>query len=514
MTCVGRFADASRALVPDEVPTTELRSDSIRRNTALAFVAQLTAAAFTAGLTLFLVRALGPDGYGVYALALSISGLLLLPADLGISASAARFIAEHRGERAAIAGLVVDALRLKLLVALVLAGSLAVAAGPIAAAYDEPALRWPLRAMSVVLLAMSLMQLIGGSFTAMGRIGATLRIAVSANAVEALSAVALVLLGSGATGAAFGRSIGWTFAAVVGMTLIVRALGRSAFRDRAGRATATGRIARYAGALLLVDTTFSLIDQLGPLLIAAFLTTASVGFFQGPMRLAGFLHLPGLAVASSVAPRLARQAGVTPSAEAFEVSLRLLVVFQAALIAPLLVWAEPIVDLLLGGEYTESVGVLRALAVYTFLLGLAPVVSLAANYLGNARQRLPIALTALAVNAGLDLILIPRMGIVAAVIGITAAFGVYVPGHYLICQRQLDLDPRPLLLTLVRCGLAGAAMAGILYLAGTDELSTLDWLLGSVAGTAAYVLVLVATRELRRKDLRLVRDVVRPRTGA
>ena len=45
-----------------------------------------------------LVRVLGPEDYGVFALAISVASLVFLPADFGISQSTARFVAEPRRE--------------------------------------------------------------------------------------------------------------------------------------------------------------------------------------------------------------------------------------------------------------------------------------------------------------------------------------------------------------------------------------------------------------------------------
>ena len=72
-------------------------ADTITRNTAFALASQIATASFTAILTIFLVRVLGPEDYGVFALALSVASLVFLPADFGISQSTARFVAEHRG---------------------------------------------------------------------------------------------------------------------------------------------------------------------------------------------------------------------------------------------------------------------------------------------------------------------------------------------------------------------------------------------------------------------------------
>ena len=84
------------------------RRDSIVRNTAFGLATQITTAAFTAGLTLFLVRALGPDDYGVFALAVGIGTLVVLAADFGISGSAGRFIADHSDEPRTVLDVVTD----------------------------------------------------------------------------------------------------------------------------------------------------------------------------------------------------------------------------------------------------------------------------------------------------------------------------------------------------------------------------------------------------------------------
>ena len=87
--------------------------DSIMRNAMFAGASKVSGAAFTAVLMIFLVRYLGPEDYGVFALAISVASLVFLPADFGISQSTARFVAEHRGERDTVAEVMADGLKLK-----------------------------------------------------------------------------------------------------------------------------------------------------------------------------------------------------------------------------------------------------------------------------------------------------------------------------------------------------------------------------------------------------------------
>ena len=120
----------------------------------------------------------------------------------------------------------------------------------------------------------------------------------------------------------------------------------------------------------------------------------------------------------------------------------MIVLFQAALLAPIVVWGGPIAELLFGEEFAESGDVLRWLAPFVFLSGLAPLVSLGANYLGLARRRAPIAIAAVALNIVVDLALIPTIGVIGAAIGTSLAYAVYVPAHVWLCWRELGLALR------------------------------------------------------------------------
>ena len=475
--------------------------DSIARNAAFALATQLTTALFTAGLTLFLARRLGPEEFGVFAVALGLGAILVLPADFGVSQSAARFIAERRGDAGAVSGVFRNALQLKLLTSCGVAAALFLAAGPLEDAFDAEGLDWALRGMSIAIVGQSLMQLIGGSFTALGRVALSYRMTLGESVVETAASVGFVLAGAGAAGAAFGRATGYIFGAALGALLAAGVIGFR--RARAGQDPGVGRrrIARYAGALLIVDAAYSLFNQIDVLVIGAVLSAASAGLFQAPLRLISFLYYPAYALTIGVAPRLARQDGVASDTAPFTKALRYVLILQCFMVVPVLVWAEPIIDLLLGDEYAKSAEVLRALAPFVFLSGIGALVTMTVNYLGGARRRVPIAVLAVVVNITLDLILIPEIGILGGAIGTNVAYALYVPAHLVLCVRMLELDLRPLLPTLLRALAAAAVMAGVLAAFGTGEVALGLLALGAVAATAAYAGVLLLTRELSIAEL-------------
>jgi O-antigen/teichoic acid export membrane protein len=475
------------------------REESVRRNTFFGLATQVTTAAFTAVLTLYLVRKLGPHDYGLFALSVGIGTILVLVGDLGISGSAGRFIAEESGDRRRVAAVVSDSTWLKLAVLLPLCTALWLLAGPIANAYDAPGLVWPLRGMSIAVLGQGMFMFYRAAFVSIRRVSVTWRMTLFESACEAGASIALVAFGAGAAGAAFGRGIGYVVGSLFAVAMVGKVLGTGAI-GFSGRGEAA-RVARYGGALLIVTIAYTLFEQIGVLLIGAFIGTRAVGIFEAPNRLTLFLSYGGQAIAFGVGPRLARRGDESPNARAFVLATRILLTLQGALLAPVVIWARPIADLALGSGYGGSVPVLRALAPFMFLLGIGTFISLAVNYVGEAKRRIWLSIVTLAVCAAIDVALLPTIGVVGGAIGMDVAFTGYVLGHFWICKRVFDYSVERLTLTLFRCLLAAAGMAAVLALVGTGSLSWAEWIAGGVLGGLTYVLVLTVTGEISRAEI-------------
>jgi O-antigen/teichoic acid export membrane protein len=489
--------------------------DSIRRNTGFALAMRVVGAVFTGGLTLFLVRYLGPDDYGVYALAISVGGMFLLPMDFGLSRSAARFIAERREDATEVGAVLLSSIRLKAIGSGIGALALAALAGPISAAYGESDLEWPLRIVALAAFAQSFMLLFTTTFEALGINSLGFVIAFAESALEALSSLVLVLAGAGIAGAVGGRAIGYGAAAIFAAVLALRAL-RARRATRRDSELSLRRIATYAGALFVIDAAFAAFGYVDILLIGALLDPRDAAFFSAPAQVLVFAQYGGLALAAGVGPRLSSADGEGRDAESFQAGLRLLLLVQLLIVAPVVVWATPITNLLFGPDYGASADVLRALAPYAVLVGPAPMLALSINYLGEARRRIPLAVGAVALNAAIDAVLIPKIGVVAGAIGTDVAFLFFTIGHVVIARSLIDLDLRFLGMTLLRTTLAAAAMSAVLLAFGTGSLSVAQAVAGSVLGLVAYAGVLLVSGEVSRTELRAtwsaIRRVLRPAT--
>jgi len=491
---------------------TAIVPDSIARNTITSLFSHVFTAGLTAVLTLFLVRALEPDAYGLFALSTSISVIVLVAADFGISASTSRFAAERRDRRDAVGELYVDALKLKVVATGTVCLLLGVLAGVIADAYGQPGLAWPLRVIALATLGQSIFLM--GLFTALGQSMMRVKVGGFEAIVEVSASIALVLLGGGAVGAAFGRAIGYVAGALLAIVLTLQLLGWPRLRpSRPPRRETVRRVGRYASALLVVDTAFVVGGNANILLLGAYLGPVASGLFQAPIRLIVLFQHLGLSVASGIAPRMARRPGHEPEVGALSRGLRLLIFYECALLAPVILWGQPLIDLLLGDGFERSGEIFSAMAPYVLFSGVAPLLSLSINYYGGARKRIPIALITLALTVATATTLIPRYGLVGAAIATDISFGFYTLAHFYLCWRLLGLPLAPIARSLAGGLTAAVVMGLVISRFGTDELTLLELVGGGLVGLVAYVAMLAVTRQITANDVQVVRKKLQRRRG-
>jgi O-antigen/teichoic acid export membrane protein len=494
-----------------------MSDERVSHSATFALAAQLVGGLLTAVLTIFLGRELSAPQLGAFTFALSVITIATLFVDFGISTAAGRFIAERRDQPRAAVAVFRTALRLKLFTGVPATVALLVLAKPICHAFGTGGATWALRGCAIALLAQTLFNLFLGAFTALGKLRYNVVLAAVESVAEVSASLPLVILAGTAAAAAVGRAIGFGVGLAGAILLARRTLEggrRGRARSSVGEGVSNRQIMGYAGPLLLVDAAFRVFVSIDVLLIAAILGGgARLAAFGLPMRLTVFFEYPAAAVASAVAPRLTQRA-TRGDVELLAQSMRYLAILQVLLTVPLLIWPEAIMNLLFGHRYAEAPEVLRALAPFVLLSGLAQLTTLSVNFLGEAWRRVPIALLMLVVNIAVDVVLLPQLGIVAGAIGTSAAYALWVPAHIWILNRRGGVPVRPFLLTLARCTLAGAAMLGVLALLGTARVSVGLMLLGAVIGPIAYLAVLFVLGEVDRRDVALVRRVLPGRSAA
>ena len=430
------------------------RTTSVAGQTFLILGARVIGAVSTGVLTIVLARLLGLEGYGDYALALTIATLAAMFASLGVDSATSRYVADGFNSGRGISGVIMKGLKLRTVVAGAVFGALFVAAEPLASLFGEAELAGAVRAAAIALFFSAGFSWASGVYEGVqqGRMLAVMSIVKAI--VEFAVVLALLLAGFGVVGALLGNALSYALAVAVGIWVMRPHMRRR--RTLPEAEVSSSAILRYGNHIWLAGVAWLLFDRVDIVLLGAFIDTDAVGLYDAPWRIATILGLLGLSLASSVTPRIA---SVDPAAAGrlLTKALRVTLIFYVVLGVITAVAAHDLIVTLLGAEFARSATVLQVLLPYLVLIGMAPILSRALDYLGVAAVRKWIALSAFLVNLVLDLILIPTVGLLGAAIGTNFAIFGFVAGHYVLVARRLPIDEKALTATLLRA--AGAAVA-------------------------------------------------------
>ena len=430
-------------------------ADERARASAGVVVVKLVSAGSTYLSLVLLAGLLAVEGYGRYALALSVVNLLLVPIAGGVDTLVLRELAvpSERGRP----GRRVEVLRWAhrtagVATAVVVAITVAVA---LVAGADRGR-RDALLVGLVLLPLLSELRILGAALQGLGRPVASqipdvlvrpvlflvLLVVVSATAESAGTAAALAL-----HAAAAGAGV------LVGLVMLRRALtserGRQVddpARDTTVPAEAVPRSTwrRSAAALSAVGILYAALEWSDVLVLEWLRGPTEVGTYFAAKRLTSLTVLPELALNTVLAHALARRHAEDPAAlqRMFTLATRGLVAVTAAVAIPLVLLAAPLVGLL-GDDFAAAVDPLVVLTLgqlANMAFGPTAVLLLVTGHEGGTARRLAIAV---AVNVALNLALIPQLGASGAALATVGSMLLWNVLLVLLTQRQVGVTAGP-----------------------------------------------------------------------
>jgi O-antigen/teichoic acid export membrane protein len=462
---------------------------------ARALRPELVRVAVAVGLTIYLVRVLSPSHYGVFVLAGSIAGLVGYPVVEALAPGVARLLSDRPPSPELVRRATAVALRAALPIAVVLGLATAAAAGLIAQAYGFPALGWPLRWAGLAIIAACALRILQAAAAGLssGRVAAVL--VISEAALELATTIGLVVAGAGVSGAAVARPLSYTAVALLGAGLVL-ATGRrrrATTRARQQRDLDARALWRSTSGASATGLVLAAVVPVQAILIGALSGAPAVGSFGAEVRL--LTVIASISVAAAMVC-VRRSADVRDDGSEARRTLKWSIVASGLLIAPSLVWASPISAGLLGSGHPGSAATLRWLAIYAFVAGPTAVLSVIDSSAPAGPSRWVWIVLALGYSALLGSAVIVTFGIAGAAMTVDALALTALASQLRAGFGQGVFDRRAGLLTALRTVLAAAAMAAVLLAAGTEDISTVGWLAGSVGGVAAFTAVLLVTGEI------------------
>jgi len=420
---------------------------------------------------LVLTRLLGPDGYGLLFLAVSVLSVVQIFSMLGLAKSGARYISEFRERNPGqVPYIVSQTIQYTVVTTVVTLLLFFILHEEVASVLSEPELA-PLLKVGLFFVAFESMTRTA-RYLAQGFEDIPLASALKAanHTGRLLLATAFVLLGFDVYGAFVGFVLSSMIVGVYGLVTIYRRHYKPTTPSDTVQEGLPRRILKYNLPLAVTNLSGKIDKQIDTILVGYFLNPVAVGYYVLAKQVVTFIEAPAHAVGFSTSPTYGKNKAAgdieTPS-RIFEESLvhTLLLYIPAAV--GLAIVARPTVTLIFGDEYTGAVPVLQVLSLYVVLLSIIRITDYPLDYLGRARERAIIKGLAAVSNALLNIALIPLYDVVGAAIATVITSSFYVIAQLYVTTTELRLNSTRIVSQTFLILFVTAGMGVVVFFAST-----------------------------------------------
>jgi stage V sporulation protein B len=388
---------------------------------------------------------------------------------------------------------------------------------PVVANYlNDPRLTDYLRLASLITLAYSFYAVFTGYFNGQRRFLTQAGLDAAYSTLKVVFIVSLVWLGYGVAGGIGGFAL--AAASILVMSVLVAGKGT-------GRGhVAAGDLLRFQSYLLAFTLVLNLLQKTDLILVKALssldpvVASRNAGYYGAAINIANLTYQFIISATFILFPLVSRSTFTNDlrGASSYISTTVRYVLMAMALIATLFsANSTEVIALIYLDQYQAASGALSVVAYGMLLFGLLYVLTTVISASGRPGLSLAVGCAALLASAAGNMILIPRYGLVGAAISTTAAMGlgVAIAGSYVLFTFKALIEP----LSALRITAAAVVVycLSVWFEAGSKPVVLVKLAVLSVV----YVIGLIATREIGRRDVAVIRRVVgRPdhesRTGA
>lgn len=412
---------------------------------------------------------LTPAEYGLLFLTLAILGTVRLFSNFGLPKSTARYVTDRAVNSP---GQVPHLLRFSFGVnaATITAVSVALFAlnGYIADVLDEPAL--------APLLIIGVGHVVGRSlethaitlFQAFNDVRWSAAVRTVSSVGQFVFAVVLVVAGMGVAGALTGFVAAGFAAAALGVGALYWLFYRDYDPDPEMESGLPVRVLRYSAPLTVTGAANLIDKRIDSLLVAYFLNPVAVAYYTLAKQISEFVMTPAASLGFTVAPQYGDHKANDDASQAatlYHSAYESIVSIYLPAAAGMVLVADPAVRFVFGADYLGAVPAVQVFGFYTLLLALMEITNDGLDYLGRAKARATAKIATSAANFGLNLVLIPRYGVVGAAVATIVTTSALVAVEMYVIVQELPVSPRRLATDAGGAALISAAMAAAVYAA-------------------------------------------------
>jgi len=372
-------------------------------------------------LRIFLARWLGAADLGLYSMVITIQGIAIFVASLGIPLSLIKYVAEYKDDRDRLFQTISAAFISSIIFGLVIGVLLYALSGTLAGAFDMPELAHLLRILAFVFPFASILETLLGLFNGLRQMRTYAYLIILRSFLTILFIVALVWLGFGVEGAALGLVLSVVGGCIFGLYFSRKLLHLSLH----GLFQGAKRLVSFGSQVFTADALGLILQYTDIILIGYFLAAKDVGYYSVAISLSGFLLLIPMAIQRITYPATSEYWSKN-NRDALRGMIDKSMKYSACILLPLGLgvgfFAEELVTGIFGQEFVYAALPLCVLLIARVIRG-GTIIPIGASFSGVGRPDIALKLSAISAgtNIGLNILLIPPLGILGAAIATTVS---------------------------------------------------------------------------------------------
>ena len=366
-----------------------------------------------------MARYLGPDGLGLFSMALMIIGVINLIALFGIDGALVKYVAEYKEHVSKVSSLVSSALITMLIIGVITSLALFVFSNTFADIFNMPSLSLLLKIYATVFPFLFTLAIIHSLLNGLRemRYSAFFRI-LQASLVLAFI-LTFLFLGLGVEGAMLGTVFG-TFVTVGVAIVIVKKFVHFTVSDYKKNTT---MLASFGSRLVGANMLGQIQTSIDTIMIGYFLTSTEVGYYAIAISLSRFFFLVPRAMATVSFPAISEywakdnHQAINKLVDKSTKYSACILIFAGMFV---IFFAKDIITFLFTAEFLPALLPLTILIIGTVTIGI--VGSVGVIFMSTGKINLTLKISAIGVICGtiLNIALIPTYGIIGAATATTA----------------------------------------------------------------------------------------------
>jgi len=372
-------------------------------------------------LRIVLARWLGAADLGLYQMVITVQGIATLIATLGIPMALTKYVAEHKDNKDKLSQTTTSGIISSAIFGIVTGILLYALSGVLAGIFNMPELAYLLKILAFALPFTSLLEALLGLFNGLREMKTFAYLMILRSLLMILFIIAFVRLGFGVEGAVFGLVL-----AIVGACIGGLYLSRKLLRPNLLNLSQNSKRLVSFGSQVFGANAVSLIaNQADIILIGYFLAAKDVGYYSVAVSLSMLFLIIPQAIQRITYPATSEYWSQN-NHQALQTMIDKSMKYSACILLPLGLgvgfFSKEIVTVIFGGEFIYAVLPLCILLIARVITG-STIYPIGASFSGVGRPDLALKLGAISAgtNIGLNILLIPRFGIVGAAIATTAS---------------------------------------------------------------------------------------------